>query len=599
MQLQSRSLFALTALAGAALAGLSSPVGAQPQETSPAPSIRIEAAQERLLELSDVALHTTPVPSLSALVAEDLIREAEGQAPRYAVPESVQISPSSHGTWETLSDGRLIWRMRIEAPRALSINLGFERYQMPAGGQLHLYSSDLQRFVRPFTSADNELHGQLWTPPVPTEELVLEVVLPAETLDQLELVLTQIGYGYRGFNSGVEESTKRSGSCNVDTVCPEGDDWRAEIPSVGVISTGGGTFCTGFMVNNVRGDGKPFFMTAAHCGIRAGNAASLVVFWNYENSTCRAPGSGSSGGSGNGSLSQFNTGSTHLATYSPSDFTLVELDDVPDPSFNVAFAGWDATGADADMAIAIHHPNTDEKRISFEDQATTTTTYLQNAIPGDGTHVRVTDWDLGTTEPGSSGSPLFNQDHRVIGQLHGGFASCTSQTSDWYGKVSVSWNGGGSSSTQLKTWLDPDNTGSLIVDTLGARVMGRVAGYGLDAGGANDARLRSTTEPIIGDPMDFDLSLFPNSSAASLIISLNQASLPLNGGTLLVDLSTKLVQMSVALAGGSATRTLIIPLNVSLVGMTVYSQAGAADATQPGGLIFTNGMSISVGEPSS
>ena len=40
------------------------------------------------------------------------------------------------------------------------------------------------------------------------------------------------------------------------------------------------------------------------------------------------------------------------------------------------------------------------------------------------THTAQIDWDDGTTEPGSSGSPLFDQNHRVIGQLHGGYAAC-------------------------------------------------------------------------------------------------------------------------------------------------------------------------------
>ncbi|MBD3869039.1 MAG: hypothetical protein IFK94_13025, partial [Acidobacteria bacterium] len=76
------------------------------------------------------------------------------------------------------------------------------------------------------------------------------------------------------------------------------------------------------------------------------------------------------------------------------------------------------------------------------------------------------DWDLGTTEGGSSGSPLYNQDHQVIGQLHGGYASCSSQTSDWYGKLSVSWTGGGTNATSLEPWLDHAGTGQTSVNTL-------------------------------------------------------------------------------------------------------------------------------------
>jgi hypothetical protein len=78
----------------------------------------------------------------------------------------------------------------------------------------------------------------------------------------------------------------------------------------------------------------------------------------------------------------------------------------------------------------------------------------------------VVDWDQGTTEGGSSGSPLFDPSHRVIGQLHGGYAACGNNSSDWYGRLSVSWNGGGTSSTRLRDHLDPGNTGAVTVDTL-------------------------------------------------------------------------------------------------------------------------------------
>jgi PKD repeat protein len=142
----------------------------------------------------------------------------------------------------------------------------------------------------------------------------------------------------------------------------------------------------------------------------------------------------------------------------------VELDDPIDPAFNVYWAGWDRSGFDATNATAIHHPNTDEKRISFEDHPTTITSYLGTSIPGDGTHVRITDWDLGTTEPGSSGSPLFDQNHRIIGQLHGGYAACGNDDSDWYGRFYTSWTGGGSSATRLSDWLDTRNTGQLTLD---------------------------------------------------------------------------------------------------------------------------------------
>lgn len=419
-------------------------------------------------ELAD--LDQVPVVELQALdrealLAEDAERETQpGVAPRFAIPHAVAITPQSHGTWETSRDGTQVWRQRIHAAGARSLNLAFSRYRLPEGAELHLFNESGKYRIRPFTAADNKPHGELWTPVIEGDNLVLELQVPADARDDVALEIGSINYGYRGF---FEPASARSGACNVDVVCPEGDAWQYQISSVAVISTGGSTFCTGFMVNNVEYDGTPYFMTANHCSINSGNAASLVTYWNYENSTCRTPGSPESGGPGDGTLDQFNTGSTFRAAGGDSDFTLVELDNQPDPSWEVGYAGWDARDQATASAIAVHHPSTDEKRISFENDPTSITDYLSDTPDPNQTHIRVEDWDVGTTEPGSSGSPLFSPEGRVIGQLHGGYAACGNDDPDWYGRMAYSWDTGASASARLKDWLDPQDTGTLVIDGLG------------------------------------------------------------------------------------------------------------------------------------
>jgi hypothetical protein len=462
---RSAPLFAVVTLLLAGLAA--TPAFAQQRPNRAAPPAKPTALTEPVADLDKIATFTVPAIDREAVRAEDTLREQQGLAPRFAIPYPVAISPrSTDGTWEQLDADTMLWRLRITAPGALSLNLGFTHYRMTPGGQLFIYAADGSDVIRPFTQRDNATHGELWTPVVLSDDIIIELTIPAAQIDQLDLELTWINYGYRGFGELTGDSPDKSGSCNVDVICPEGDDWRLEIASVAVISTGGSTFCTGFMVNNTANDLTPYFMTAYHCGINSGNAASLVVYWNYENSWCRPPGSPQSGGPGDGTLTDFQTGSFWRAAYSTSDFTLVQLDEDPDPAWDVAYAGWDHSGADANSAVGIHHPNTDEKRISFEYQPTSTTSYLGTSSPGDGTHVRITDWDLGTTEPGSSGSPLFNQDHHVIGQLHGGYAACGNNESDWYGKFARSWTGGGSSTSRLSDWLDAADTGAMSVDTI-------------------------------------------------------------------------------------------------------------------------------------
>ncbi|MEC9476537.1 MAG: hypothetical protein VX764_05805 [Planctomycetota bacterium] len=419
---------------------------------------------------ADVSLKEVPVihlPGLDidTLAIEDEERDALGMAPRYAVPNPVTITPQTHGRWTKIDKKTAIWRLRFSCKNAISMNFGFSRWLVPIDGEMRISNMERTHRIRPFDVNDIQPTGELWTPPVAGNDVLIEISCPIEArwLIEQEIELSSVNPGYRGFHENFGQTATNtgpafSGSCNVDVVCPQSAGWENEIDCVGVISTGGFLFCSGFMVNNTAQDGTPFFMTADHCGVTGGNAGSLVVFWNYENTTCRTPGSAASGGPGNGTLNQFSTGSIYRAGSGTSDFTLVELTSPPNPAFGVSFCGWNASTAQPTSAVGIHHPNTEEKRISFENQAPSFA----------GNYITVNDWDLGTTEPGSSGSPLFDQDHRVIGQLCCGSAACGNNFSDDYGRFSSSWNLG------LSPWLDSASTGQLIVDTLPAGGGGNV-----------------------------------------------------------------------------------------------------------------------------
>jgi len=184
----------------------------------------------------------------------------------------------------------------------------------------------------------------------------------------------------------------------------------------------------------------------------------LRVYWNYENSWCREPWSTESGQGGDGDLTQTQRGATERADGSASDFCLVELDDAPLPEWNVFWAGWDRSGTQATTAVCIHHPNVQEKRISFENDPTTSAS--------GGRMVRVNDYDAGSTEGGSSGAPLYNQNHHYIGQLQGGSAACGNDGYDVFGAFAWSWEGA-TPADRLKDWLDPLSTGAETLTGIG------------------------------------------------------------------------------------------------------------------------------------
>lgn len=413
-----------------------------------------EQLAQGLRPLSEVQVLQAPGVNVAERRAEDIERQPRPRdiPLRFATPFPVTVTPADSGIWEELRDGETsVWRLRIASEGARSLNLGFTRYAMPSGGRLFLYTPDYEQIIGPFTDADNESHGELWTPILVGSEVVIEVSVPAGRVEELGLEIGAINAGHRDFAPG-----EKQGACNIDVICKEGNEFRDVIRSVGMISVAGTDLCSGSMVNNTSGDGKPYVLTAQHCGINVANAARVVVYWNYESATC--------GALSGGSLRDFQSGAYFRAGWERTDFTLLELDDPVNPAHDVYWAGWNRSAGEATSVVGVHHPGTDEKAISLSYQPTTTTSWLGDSVPGDGSHIRVLDWDVGTTEGGSSGSPLFDQDKRVIGQLTGGHAACGNDLLDWYGRLSASWTGGGTPTTRLRDWLDPLSTGRVTID---------------------------------------------------------------------------------------------------------------------------------------
>lgn len=393
-----------------------------------------------------------PAIDRDELLARDKALDVGGPL-RFAAPWSLSLTPADDDGWERLPDGSHRWRLEVRAPGALSLGFGFGRFRLPWGAELRIVGE--RGPERVFTSADNHGHGQLWTPVVLGEVARVILTLPAGHRDDHELELVSVGRGYRFFG---EPGHDKQGWCNIDVVCPEGDDWRAEIRSVGVYQVDNIWICTGVMINNTAQDQAPLFLTANHCRVDANNAETVVVYWNFESPVC--------GDLAGGSLEDTQSGAVWRASWPTTDMTLIEFVSPPDTSWHVTYAGWSRSTTAPDAVVAIHHPSTDEKAISFEDDRLESTAYLDDEADPSADHWRVVDWDLGTTEPGSSGSPLFDPEHRIIGQLHGGYAACGNDLSDWYGRFDISWVGGGEPENQLAHWLDADQTDVMSLEIL-------------------------------------------------------------------------------------------------------------------------------------
>lgn len=375
---------------------------------------------------------------------------------QYGKPHDVSINFFQEASKQVLPNGDNLYQYFIESPTAVSLNVIFNKFRLEQGTVLYLFNEEKTKYIGAYTSLNNSAAQQLGTELLYTKRIYIEVQEPVENQGKSQLEIGRLIHGFMNLDELVAKSLNDSGDCNIDVNCPQGSGWEIPRNGVAMLVNGGGGFCTGSMVNNTAGTNTPYFLTADHCG---DNPTNWVFRFRWESPEASAD-CGTNSPSANGPTNMNINGGVTRASYAPSDFHLIELNSLPLQEWEVTYNGWDRTDIPSLSGAGIHHPSGDIKKISIS-----SATYVSEPYFGpDDNHWHVT-WSDGVTEGGSSGSPVFNQYRRVVGQLHGGASFCgNDDLSDFYGKFFTSWTGGGTPSTRLSDWLDPQSTGVDFID---------------------------------------------------------------------------------------------------------------------------------------
>jgi len=382
---------------------------------------------------------------VDSLRAEDVKIDPLKDRPwRFGENLYVDIDVRNDGSVIQLPNGDKIYRVTIYSPEAISLNLTFDHYVLPQGADLFVYNEDRSEVLGAFTSANNQADEIFATALVAGDKAIIEYYEPANVTTAGIVHIFRVTHGYRGIKD-FAKAFGESGSCQVNVACSTGTGWDNQINSVCMLVSDGAGFCSGSLVNNTANDGTPYILTANHC---YSDPTSWVFYFNWQSSTCANPGSSPAYNS--------ISGATLKARTTTSDFCLVQMNSTPPANYGVYYAGWNRSTTAATSTTCIHHPSGDIKKISLGGAPTV----ADNIDCGNGAAATWKVYWSGTacTEGGSSGSPLFDQNHLIVGQLYGGASTCGATAAnmyDYYGRFPVSWTGDGTNSTRLSNWLDP------------------------------------------------------------------------------------------------------------------------------------------------
>ncbi|MDP7027647.1 MAG: dockerin type I domain-containing protein [Candidatus Marinimicrobia bacterium] len=382
---------------------------------------------------------------VDALIREDKENLGNGIPKRYATSFDVDLGIDNSGTWEVMDDGSKIWRLGIYSQGAFGMKVLFDAYLLPEEAELYVFSKNEDMSIGPYTHKQNHADGTFGIPLVKSDHIVVEYYQPANIKVTPQININKVLHAYIDIHGFYDITEDRN--CGENVACSSTfDDQENSV----IFLDMGGYICSAALINNTSQDLTPYVLTAYHC-VQGENPNYFTFYFDHQTSGC----SGNSGYYGRSISGSDLKASRNMNS---SDVALLEMDDIPPSWWDAYYAGWRRNTSSPTISAGIHHPGGDPMKINYDnDQAYSCSWY------GSSTHWCLS-WDEGGTEGGSSGSPIFDNNKRIVGQLTGGSGSCGSGGTDYYGKFSTSWNSSGSSSSSLEYWLDPNNTNQYTLD---------------------------------------------------------------------------------------------------------------------------------------
>lgn len=371
--------------------------------------------------------------------------------------------------WRMLDDGARVAALAFVAPGAQGLRLGVLVQALPEGARLRFYGDRGTPVVELGAEQLAALHALnrrgglagdaarlVWGPATDGAVGTLEVELPPGVApERLQLAVPELSHLTQTVAQVLDDGAAapvKAGSCEVDASCTA---YEAEGRSVArmLFTKGGASFlCTGTLLNDAGGSGTPYFLTASHCVADQATASSLETYWFYRAASC-----------GGARLDPASTrlagGASLLQVDAATDTSLLQLRDAPPAGAVYAGSYFGAGLVVGSDVLGLHHPDGDLLKASlgrvlgYANCPASSGTCTLTDKPFRAAMLRL-GWRRGSTEAGSSGSPIFAQAEAggryVVGALHGGNASCARPDgNDFYGRFDRAFRAG------LRAWLVP------------------------------------------------------------------------------------------------------------------------------------------------
>ncbi len=437
MQLAS-ALLLLASFNAAAASGITA-VG---PATYVAPATETKSSRIGRPLVTEVARVIRLAPPTSAELAK--LKETNTDAKRSQAKQALAIGiardvPASLGglegaglTWTAVADGRAA-RIDVASPGAAGVRVAVTMANTDPDVTVRFSGASADAPVfgpYPANQIANAARadGVYWSPVIEGETATIELHAPVGVaVEGIRLGVLRVshlvvaGEGLRKLDTKALD-IGTAGTCEVDVACVANvtqaifDTAKSVAKMVFTDPSGTSYSCTGTLINDSSSSFVPYFYTANHCMDSQARASTLNTYWFFDANACNSKAVPP--------YKLLTGGAMLLGRSEDYDWALLRLRDAPPTG--ATFSAWRAeplaTGA---TAYTAHHPEGDLKKWS---QGVTQGYHTY----ADGSTFVQMKWNLGSTEPGSSGAGLFTLPtsggaYELRGGLFGGAASCTNK----------------------------------------------------------------------------------------------------------------------------------------------------------------------------
>jgi Trypsin-like peptidase domain/FG-GAP-like repeat len=377
--------------------------------------------------LPSVRYGWNPDPNAASVTLEPLdIRSVTMKAPnQIGANRSVAVLPKTRAQKFVNPDGSQIIVVIIKSSGASAIGVHFRNFALAAGDEVYVYGPAADSIVfGPYTNKGPWGSNEFWSGTIVGDRAVIEFHTRTDEKKK-GFEIFEISHIFPELDWRLQSDQPDVLNCEVDASC-YGEIQKNAVGRF-VYNDNGAFVCTGTLLNDVAQDHIPYFLTANHCVPTQAVAQTVEVYWFYQTTGC------DSGVLRNWVHSP--PGANLLATQPSNDFALLRLlNNAPAGAF---FSAW-TTGVQptGTGVFGLHHPGgyTPPDLPSYLRRASGTIISTNENCPDSGLQngYRVA-WISGTTEPGSSGSGLWNSNGYLVGVDSCGSGTCNTPNS-WYSK---------------------------------------------------------------------------------------------------------------------------------------------------------------------